>query len=268
MVELKTTNPNYITNMNRIMKDNYLLPVINNKIYYMIVAVNILSLIGLLFNNRLSVKDVGLGYLLSQITFLSGHAVVHACFIEYDITNKDIDNTGVGNYVAYLHHYENSKELPYFWMQHRLSYIFDTPLVYLTWLPFINSKLLGLFFSYSGWWLLQGPLHEWYHLNNSERKHHFNPIINNLFHLSEKIGMVSTKHHQLHHKHQKNNLEDVEKFSDMYIPFLEEIEQKIWNFNVNIKNKYKWKKTLYYLSSIQHFIVLLASFAITKKYCY
>lgn len=262
-MKLETSNSEYITTMSRIMKENYLLPVINSKVYYSIVLTNIVGCITLIVNNRLSIKDVMLGYLLSQLSFLSGHTVVHACFIEYDITN-----TGVGNYVAYLHHYENPKELPYFWLQHRLSYVFDTPFVYLPWLFFINKKLLGLFFSYSGWWLLQGPLHEWYHLNDEEKKHHFNPILNNLYHLFEKIGIVSTNHHKLHHKHRKHNLETVEKFSDMYIPFLENIEQKLWDFNVRIKNKFKWSKGLYYLSSVQHIIIISSSFYIIKNYCY
>jgi hypothetical protein len=48
------------------------------------------------------------------------------------------------------------------------------------------------------------------------------------FALLEKIGLASTRKHMVHHQHHLPNLDRVERWLDLYIPFGEVLASRFW----------------------------------------
>ena len=234
----------YRVELDDIIKKYYTKSFINKYIYYGVVTTVLISLpfnaynIGLIKNN---IIYCFIGYILAQIAFTTGHMNVHSRFTYSKLTQ-------LGTYVAYIHHYEQPTSLSYFWLEHRLSYLYDTPLAFLPWFFFINTCVIkNCFVYYIFWWLNQAPIHEWYHLNKNQRCEYFSPIVNNWCYMLEFLNILDTKKHKLHHLHHKKSLDEVKHFDDMIFPIFTNIEDMFWDLGIWCRNKYSMNEDFMFI---------------------
>jgi hypothetical protein len=75
----------------------------------------------------------------------------------------------------------------------------------------------------------------------------------------EKIQIVSSKTHKIHHKHRLHNLTDVEVWNDLYVPsFMNNCADNIFKYitNLNVENDVKIK--IYKrIKRVLYFIVII-----------
>jgi len=202
--------------------------------------------------------------------------ITHAIFIETNIMDyrdnpERMKDFGLLSVIAHQHHYFDSKALSDYWLIHRLVYIYDSGIfIYFPWIPFYyNYKVLFPYLvTYSNIWLLQGAIHEWYHLNDKERKEHFNFFLNNLLSFLSVIGITNVKKHQKHHMHSLHNLEAVVDFDDMRFPIYTEFMELVWKILVKIKIKTNMNvktKFLLFNSIALHFIMAISAIYIINS---
>jgi hypothetical protein len=77
--------------------------------------------------------------------------------------------------------------------------------------------------------LLQSTVHEWYHNPVRHRKAFYSFPVYWLFTFLERIGLASTKRHNVHHRHQVPTLDKVEGWLDLYVPLAEVLGSRFWN---------------------------------------
>ena len=109
---------------------------------------------------------------------------------------------------------------------------------------------------------LQAITHLWYHTLESNKKNHFGLFLWHVMTFLEKIHLISSKIHKIHHNHNLDNLNDVEIWNDLYIPsFMNNCADNIFRYliQLNIENSYKIK--LYKI--IQFFVGCVAILSFT-----
>ncbi len=103
---------------------------------------------------------------------------------------------------------------------------------------------------------LQAITHLWYHTLESNKKQHFGVILFYIMSFLEKIQIVSSETHKIHHKHRLHNLADVEVWNDLYVPsFMNSCADNIFKYvihmnvenNVKIELYTKIKRFLYFI---------------------
>jgi hypothetical protein len=87
---------------------------------------------------------------------------------------------------------------------------------------------IAFFSSQYGAELLQSTIHEWYHNPVRNRRPFYSFPAYWFFTFLEKVGLASTKHHLVHHKHQLPTLDDVEVWLDLRLPFGEWAGSRLW----------------------------------------
>jgi hypothetical protein len=91
---------------------------------------------------------------------------------------------------------------------------------------------------------LQAITHLWYHTLESNKKKHFGLFLFYAMSFLEKIQIVSSKTHKIHHKHRLHNLADVEVWNDLYVPsFINNCADNIFKYitHLNVENNVKIK---------------------------
>jgi len=178
-----------------------------------------------------------LGYFLAQFIFQFGHMATHALYIE-----NPVEDWEPGVLVAYKHHYESTKAIYEHWLEHRLNFLMQTKgcaVAYLAaWVipvALFGSSIGLLYAWFLFWFAMVEPVHEYYHVPKKMRKTHFSAPMYYWLRLLETIGLIDDKHHAEHHNHSRNNLESVNKFSDLYYPGADRLFDFLWR--VAIKNK-------------------------------
>jgi hypothetical protein len=67
---------------------------------------------------------------------------------------------------------------------------------------------------------LQAITHLWYHTPESKKKIHFGRILWSLMAFLEKMKIVSSDEHKIHHSHNIHSLTHVEMWNDLYVPIV------------------------------------------------
>jgi len=177
-------------------------------------------------------------YVINNLLFLTGHSRLHASFIELRE-----DQMNVLCHHSFIHHYRNTRVYHETWLETRMAYFIDPRTIFgrafngfVVAVPIISvilyrmNPILGITFFSSQYFaeLLQSTIHEWYHNPVRNRKAFYSfPVYWSLTFL-EKIGLASTKHHMVHHRHQLPNLEEVDVWLDLYVPFGEILPSRLW----------------------------------------
>jgi hypothetical protein len=107
---------------------------------------------------------------------------------------------------------------------------------------------------------LQAITHLWYHTLESNKKQHFGLFLFYVMSFLEKIQIVSSKTHKIHHKHGLHNLKDVEVWYDLYIPsFMNTCADNIFKniINLNVENDVKIKISLI-IKTVMVFTVVIS----------
>lgn len=179
------------------------------------------------------------GYLGNNIAFSITHVRFHTSFIELPESRMELLV-----HHSFIHHYRDVQVYHKTWLETRMSYFIDPKAgllspVFLSMFPgtllisyclYLYQPVLGLTYFSTAWAaeLLQSTIHEWYHNPVSNRKSFYNPVLFWLFTFLEKIGIASTRDHLQHHRHRLHNLNQVEKWMDLYLPFGEWLPTLIW----------------------------------------
>jgi hypothetical protein len=177
-------------------------------------------------------------YVTNNVMFLTGHSRLHASFIE--LPEREMS---VICHHSFIHHYRNPRVYHETWLETRMSYFLDTRTLFdpvfrgmAVVIPLTAAvlyqidPLLGIayFSTQYAAELLQSTIHEWYHNPVRNRKTFYTSPVYWAFTFLEKTGLASTKHHMAHHRHQLDDLENVEVWMDLRVPFLETLGSRLW----------------------------------------
>lgn len=206
---------------------------------FFVTGILLLLLYAFISHPWLTLLFLVVSYFFHHICFMVYHSSLHAQFIEIDHSKLL-----TGPFIAFVHHYVNPRLLCCW--EHRATYQSITVLstfaftflclLYLggvVMLPFVATFLL--------WHLTSSPVHEWYHTPPKNRQAYFNRFEYRLYSTLEKMGVISTKNHITHHRHQINNKDAVVEFDDMHVGRLLSLAfDKLWSFCLRVvyqKNK-------------------------------
>lgn len=187
-----------------------------------------------------AISALAVGYFFDNLIFALGHFEFHTSFIE--IPEKKM-STLCHN--SFIHHYRNIFVYHEKWLETRMCYFgadakedltlksaarLIVPFLMVAAVAFFISPLLAI-----AWYsaqavpaLLQSVIHEWYHNPQSNRKSFYSFPVYWLLKILEKISIASTKVHMAHHQQGLNNLDEVEQWLDLYIPFGEVLPTIAW----------------------------------------
>lgn len=185
----------------------------------------------------LTVAMLLIAYLLDNFIFVFQHLGLHSAFMEMpEKTMSTITHQG------FIHHYRDVRVFQNHWLEYRLSYFFCSrqtyrhPFVRVITLvqagfcfaffllnPLLAICLLSVTFLAR---LLQGLAHEWFHVRN--RRAFYSKPLYWLLSFLEFTNVISTKNHTRHHRHQLENLDEVETWTDMYVPGLDALGAFFW----------------------------------------
>lgn len=96
------------------------------------------------------------------------------------------------------------------------------------------------------WGIMQEDGHDWYHLTDKDRKEFFCKYKYYMFSFFEKINILDTIRHKVHHEHDANHLDEVKSFDDFRIPFFDICADYIWKVSLNLHKKTKY--TMYIIT--------------------
>jgi len=208
-------------------------------LYSVIVSSSIGGLIYTLYVNPLFGLMILPGcYVFNNLLFLATHSRLHASFIELPESEMSVIC-----HHAFIHHYRNIRVFHETWLETRISYFIDARTVFdkafrgfallipLTSVILYRIKpVLGIAFCSTQYLaeLLQSTVHEWYHNPVGNRKTFYSFPVYWAFTFLEKIGLASTKHHAVHHRHQLPTLDKVDVWLDLYVPFGEIPVARFW----------------------------------------
>lgn len=205
------------------------------------------------------------GALMNHLMFELSHVRTHAAFIA-----QPVKEMHYGTQFAGFHHYFLSAVFYIYWIAYQSLYFFDTdehgfprigdPLSSVTCLHFAIALAFfctldfpsAMFATGYGLllWNLQGIVHKWYHVHHSTDREFIAPNYWMLT-LLERLGIISTKEHQMHHEHRIENMADVKSFSDIKAGPLNNLGDHLFNFlkylakNDDIKNNNLDKNILF-----------------------
>lgn len=204
------------------------------------------------YNPAFGAAVLALGYVIDNLCFCYGHLEFHAAFIE-----MPEGRMSTLFHSAFIHHYRNISIFHKHWLEVRLSYFVEprseislvaavmllpVALGFLA-LSYFVHPVLGIAW-YSGQALpklVQSMVHEWYHNPAKNRRTFYSRPVYAFFTLLEKIGLASTRGHTRHHRHDLRNLNEVDKWLDLYLPFGEILPSLVWKKAVSL---YEPGKTL------------------------
>jgi hypothetical protein len=208
-------------------------------LYALIVSSSIAGLIYTLYVSPLfGLLILPVAYGTNNLLFMTGHSRLHASFIEL----REAEMSVLCHH-SFIHHYRNSRVFHETWLETRMSYFVDArrlvdpifrgiaiviPLVSLALYQIHPALGIAYFSSQYVAELLQSTVHEWYHNPVRNRKAFYSFPVYWAFTFLEKTGLASTKHHMVHHRHQLGNLDNVEVWLDLRVPFLEFLGSRLW----------------------------------------
>lgn len=252
-------------------------------IYVMLVAIAF-GVVGYCFylNPLFGVFGLISAYWCNNVAFAITHVRFHTSFIELPEEKMD-----VLVHHSFIHHYRDIQVYHKTWLETRMSYFIDPKegvfsIVFLSMLPgnlliswalYRVNPLLGFSYFSTIWVaeMLQSTVHEWYHNPAKNRKSFYNPILFGVFTVLEKIGIASTKDHAKHHRHRLNNLNEVEKWMDLFLPFGEAFGNAIWTRALARYEPGKTKMTDYvnnviYVSYVVLHALLISAYLLIDRY--
>lgn len=209
-------------------------------IYFSIICVTFGCVAYCLYRNPLfSIFAFTVAYIGDNIGFSITHVRFHTSFIELPESKMEVL---VHN--SFIHHYRDVQIYHKTWLESRVSYFIDpkagvfSPVfmsvvvgnLLIGWMMYHLHPVLGLSY-FSMLWLaelLQSTIHEWYHNPVSNRRRFYSAAVYWLFSFLEKIGIASTRGHLQHHRHRLHNLNEVEKWLDLYLPKGELLPTLLW----------------------------------------
>lgn len=179
------------------------------------------------------------GYCFDNLAFTCGHVGFHAEFVDQpEPKMKTLPHH------AFVHHYRNIFVFHETWLETRLSYFLDprmvlTPksavkflaiaTVFFPFVYFVDPVLgITIYAAQAVPLLVQSMVHEWYHNPARNRKAFYTPPVYAFFSLLEKVGIASTKKHLIHHRHGLADLDNVNQWLDLYLPFGEWLPTRLW----------------------------------------
>ena len=178
------------------------------------------------------------GFVFNQLNFVIGHGRFHASFMEVPEARMN-----VVCHHAFIHHYRNIRVFDETWLETRVSYFIDaragfgrTMVGFMVLLPVIAlilywiNPVLGIAYLSSQYLaeVLQSTIHEWYHNPIRNRKAFYSFPVYWALTFLEKVGIASTKRHMIHHRNQLSNLDEVDQWLDLYMPFGEILPSWLW----------------------------------------
>lgn len=191
------------------------------------------------FNPWFALTALALGYYFENIAFACGHVGFHAEFIE----TPEPQMKTLWHH-AFIHHYRNVHVFHETWLETRISYFID-PRASFTVKSGLKFLAIGLIFFPLAYFvdpalavtiyaaqaipaLMQSTVHEWYHNPPANRKAFYGFATYWFYTTLERLGLASTKGHAIHHRHGLNNLNQVDRWLDLYIPFGESLGTYVW----------------------------------------
>ena len=76
---------------------------------------------------------------------------------------------------------------------------------------------------------LEAITHLWYHVSSAKRYIHFGGFLYRVMQVLEKMNVISTESHRLHHAHDIHTLDDVEFWADLWVPtIVNKWSESIW----------------------------------------
>ncbi len=193
----------------------------------------------LFVNPLLAVFGVVTAYLVNNYAFSITHVRYHSSFIELPESKME-----VLLHTSFIHHYRDTEAYHKTWLESRVSYFVDPKdgifsSIFLAMVPatliisaflYTYSPVLGVTYLSTIWaaQLLQGSIHEWYHYPKRRRLEYFHPATHYFFTFLEKVRIADGKRHSYHHRHQLHNLQDVELWLDLAIPWGDKLPTYLW----------------------------------------
>lgn len=191
------------------------------------------------YNPLFGAAALVLGYVIDNLCFTYGHLEFHAAFIE--VPERKMSTLF---HSAFIHHYRKITIFHQHWLEVRLSYFVDprsefslsaavmllpVALGFLALSYFVHPVLAIAWYSGQALpKLLQSMVHEWYHNPPRNRAAFYSAPVYGFFMLLEKIGLASTRAHARHHQHGLGNMNEVDKWLDLYLPFGEILPELVW----------------------------------------
>jgi len=207
------------------------------------VAIVGLSLAGVLYGLAvhpvIAIFGLVTAYIGNNLAFLLTHVRFHTSFIE--VAERDMD---LLVHHSFVHHYRDVQVYHKTWLETRMSYFLDaraglSGAIFQSILPItllasgllcLVAPVLGIVYCATLWaaQLLQSTVHEWYHVPSRSRKDFYNPVLYGSLTLLERIGLASTRRHMTHHRHHLRNLDEVDHWLDLALPFGERLAGRLW----------------------------------------
>lgn len=190
-------------------------------------------------NPMLALVGLLLCYVLENLMFVFGHIALHCSFIEF----KESEMMTIGHH-SFVHHYRDIRAYHKSWLASRLSYFYCphrglrsmSTKGYLI-AQLCSAGIIALFDWRAGlcalacmWSMrsLQSVCHEYYH-HNDRTSFYWLPTRLMLEGL-EAVGILSTRRHLLHHRHHLRNLDEVNEWTDMWLPGAERVGRTVWSW--------------------------------------
>ena len=218
--------------------------VFNRYTYYllMLVTVSLVSYGVAFFPPVSNLMAAGIGYVLAQFIFQMGHMTTHALYIEAE---RELWEPGV--FIAHLHHYVSPNAIYKYWLIHRLNFLLQTRgslvaygLAWLAPVMLFGSSITLLYIWFLFWFAIVEPAHEWYHVPKAKRRSHFSWPMYYTLRTMAAIGILDEAAHVKHHSH--SAMEDVTKFSDLYLPFSDRVFDWLWSLALKARDIKLFKK--------------------------
>ena len=191
------------------------------------------------FNPFFGLVALVIGYFFDNLAFGCGHLEFHTEFIE--MREKKMTTLCHNSLIK---HYRNKHVFHERWLETRMSYFIDPQTVVTAGsiLKVLAALLiLGALSHFThpalaiAWYsaqavpaLIQATIHEWYHNPPHNRKTFYCLPAYLFFIFLEKTSLASTSGHNIHHQHGLNNLNQVHRWLDLYIPFGEIQPTQFW----------------------------------------
>jgi hypothetical protein len=197
-------------------------------------------------------------YVGHHICFMSYHSSLHAQFIELD-HRKLL----TGPFIAFVHHYVHPRLLCCW--EHRASY--QSSVVLLSFFPIFflcfywgGLAMLPFVCTFLLWHLTSSPIHEWYHMPAKNRREYFNRFEYFVYSFLERHGLISTREHVTHHRHQINNKKDVVEFDDVNVgKGLSRFFDALWTLSLRVLYRQDKKYLTVFYSLFYMFSLALVS---------
>ena len=135
----------------------------------------------------------------------------------------------------------------YFYKSHHVR-LYYASVIYFFAKEVVGNDCALLYISYFMVMLyIQALTHLWYHTSKKNRRLQFGVLPYYFMSLLERINVISTEQHKIHHNHSVDNMDNVEMWNDLWMPdSLNIYINNEWRNMINVYEENKENMIIYY----------------------